>query len=460
MRDLKRKFTAIALLAASLSALHGQFPSQEFEEQWRLKWEDPAFVEAFIGTYEPLTDAEPQFENKKEINLVREMSELFKENPRAAAARLQQDLNEDSSATYLYLLGTLYLTAQENDQAKLYYEKALEKFPNYRRAHKNLSLIYLQDQDYDKALEHIHRSIALGERDGRLYGYLGFIYLSEQDYVAAESAYREAILQQPDENNWKVGLAQCLIGLEKYQDADALFQKLIEQDPSKSDYWLLQVNAYLGMGKPVRAIANLEMLRRMGKLTPASLKLLGDIYMNEKMTQQALEVYSELIERDEKAQYLDAAIRLGRILIELQSYDQALAILDKIESSYSAVDADDKRSILNLKAQVARATGDDELARTTLVAVLEQDPLNGDALLELADIYQSQDKIEEAIDMYERAERVKGFESQALIKHAQLLVREKEFSKAVPLLKESLTLVDDPRVARFLESVEQAARNQ
>ncbi|MEM9227201.1 MAG: tetratricopeptide repeat protein [Verrucomicrobiota bacterium] len=439
--------------------MHGQFPSSEFQRQWEMQWNDPVFVDSFIGSYEPLKDVEPQFEKKDEINLIRDLRELFQANPRAAAARLQQEIDSDPSAPYLYLLATLYLTTQDTDKARLYYDQAIKKFPDYRRAHKNIAFVYLQEQDLDNAKVHIHRAIELGEKDGRLYGLLGYIYLNEENYLASESAYREAVIMQPDDLNWKLGLAQTLLGMTQYEEANALLQTLIEEDPNNKDFWLLQVNTYLGMEEPARAIANLEILRRMGTITDPSLKLLGDIYMNEKMYDQAISTYTVLMEKDSEAKYLDACIRLGTMLSQVQQFDHALTVLNRIETDYQSVSDKDTLAILNLKARIARATGDGELAKETLESIIARDPLNGDALLELAAYHEGQDEIEEALFFYGQAGKIKDFETTALVRHAQLLVRQKNYADAVPLLKRSLTINDDPRIARFLEDVERAANN-
>ncbi|MBC2594840.1 tetratricopeptide repeat protein [Ruficoccus amylovorans] len=459
MRQITKYLAVAAFAATAQQAVFAQFPSAEFEQQWQQKWTDEAFVSAFIDSYEPLKEVEPQFDNKDEIKQVQEMRDLFQSNPQAAADRLKEDLDEDASAPYLFLIGTLYLTAQQNDQAKEFYNRALEKYPNYRRAHKNLALVYLQDQELDKALKHLSRTIELGEKDGRQYGLLGYIYLSMGDPFAAEAAYRQAILAEPDVMDWKLGLVQALLGMEKYDDANALIETLIEKNPGNDTFWLLQVNAYLGSGQPERAIANLEMLRRMGKLKPASLKLLADIYMNQQMREQALERYTELMQADASGQFLPTMLNIGELLVYSQDFDRAIGMLDTIESHYASSTPEDKIKILNLKAKVARATGDSELAQETLTEIIAQDPLNGDALLEMAAIHQEKGKKEEAVFLYERAAKVDGYEFKALVQYAQMMVKEKRYADAVPLLKRALTINDDPRIARFLEDVERAARN-
>ncbi len=458
MNVIKSSFALIITLLIGSAALQAQYPSSEFESQWQLKWSDPTFVDSFIGSYPPLEDSEPKI-TKEEVEVFREVIELIKTSPSAAAQRLESEVNENSSAAMIFVLANLYLQSQDTDKAKQYYQQAIKKYPSYRRAHKNLALVLLQDQELEQAQDHIHEAIELGEKDGRLYGLLGYIYLNRGDYLAAESAYTEAILQQPKVKDWKLGLARSLLGMEKYAESSAIFQSLIEEDPNNAQYWLLQVNTYLGLGQPSRAVANLEILRRMGKAKPTSIKLLGDIYMNMKMYDLAISTYGELIETDSAGQYFEPAMRIGQMLVQLQEYERAQAMLEVIESSYSGIDKEQQLSVKVLQAKVVRTQGKIDEAIATLEEIITMDALNGDALLELASIYQKKDQIEEAVFNYEMAAKIEGYEATALVEHARMLVAQKRYAEAVPLLKESLNYKDDPRIVTFLDKVERAARN-
>lgn len=475
---------ATGLLPAQDEAPAYAYPSPVFEQEWRLQWNDPAFVEAFIGSYEPLAEAEPKIKDKDEIELIQNLRELLTANPSAAAASLEQQISDDNSAVIFYILANLQLQSGELEKAAENYEKAIQKFENYRRAHKNLALVYLQLQETDKAAKHIHKALELGEKDGRMYGLLGFIYLNKENYLAAETAYREAILQQPEVQDWKLGLARSLLGMEQYAEANALFETLIIENPDKPDYWMLQVNTLLGLGQPERAVSNLEILRRMGKAKPPSIKLLGDIYMNMQMQDLAIDAYDELIANDNSGAYMDAALRIGQMLVQLQDYDRALTMLQKVENAYDNIEGDKQLKVLNLKAKIARVQGDRDLAIETLETIIKRDGLNGDALIELASLYLDDvdfSKINEAVDpedadavkendrntmnyllaveKYEMAAKIQGFEYKALVRHAQMLVKKKDYKGAVPLLKQALEYRDDPRIAQFLERVERAARN-
>ena len=149
------------------------------------------------------------------LELLKEVIDLMKVNPKAAALALAQRKPADSSAAIDFVLANLQFQNGENAAAAETYEAAISKFPDFRRAHKNLGLLRVQTNDFAGGIEHLSKAIELGERDGRAFGLLGYCYVNVENYVAAEAAYRNAILQQPDVRDWQLGLARSLVAMEK-----------------------------------------------------------------------------------------------------------------------------------------------------------------------------------------------------------------------------------------------------
>ncbi len=453
----------LALALGSLTAVisYGQDvkpgiePGNVYAEQF---WDNPAFVKRFLGSYGFNSQIEPEVTDD-EVELFRDLVDLIKVDPQAAAMKLQEEMDEDSSAALCFVLANLYFQDGDLENAEKYYAMAVEKFPDYRRAHKNLGLLKMQQQELAAGAEHLSRSIELGDYDGRSYGLLGYCYLDSEDYVAAESAYRAAILQEPEVQDWKLGLAQALLGQEEYPEANTLFQSLIEADPSNADLWLYQVNTALGMDRPREAAVNIEVVRRLGELKPASLKLLGDIYMSLRIYDKAVEVYEELLSQDNKGQYKDAGLRTAKYLTMAGRGEQASSLIGTLEDRYQDLTEEDQVELLLLKAHIARAQGNDEQAKEAFAHIIERDPLNGEALMELASYEQSAGNTAKAMFLYESAAKVDGFEFKSLLSQARIKVSERKFKEAIPLLRTALQYKNDERVAQFLERVEKAAKN-
>jgi Flp pilus assembly protein TadD len=452
-----RSFVPLAgfLLIAGFASL----ASAQFEPwQGSSVLDDPEWRKSFLGSYGFLSEVEPKV-GASEVELLREVIDLMKVNPRAAAAMLQQQAGADSSAALDFVLANLEFQNGELGLAVEHYERALEKFPGFRRAHKNLGLLLVQEGDCGNALAHLSRAVELGDRDGRSYGLLGFCYIDRENYVAAETAYRNAIMHQPETRDWKLGLARSLLAMEHYRDAAALFDELIQSEPEDASSWLLQANAYVGLQQPLAAAVNLEAVRMMGKAQTNSLVLLGDIYMNAGMSELAKSAYLEAIEGDSAGVQFPTARRAAELLVRTGSYAQAEEILDSIDERYGeGLTQEEELEVLTLQAKLARARGREREAAELLESIVERDGTRGDALLELAVYYQDRGDEERALLQIARAEKLEDFEYQALLAHAQLMVSTRDYVKAAELLRSALEIKTEPRVEQFLARVEEASR--
>lgn len=448
---------AAALALALVVGVAGPARAQQKPWEGASVIDDPEWQKRFLGSYGFLSGAEPDI-RPDEVEVLREVIELMKSDRVAAAARLQEEIGDDSSAALDFVLANLYFQNDAQERAMEYYRKAIDKFPDFRRAHKNLGLLLVQRSDFEGALEHLSAAVELGDRDGRNYGLMGYAYINQESYLSAEQAYRNAILQDPKTRDWKIGLARCLLAMERYKEAVALFDDLIAESPDDATYWMLQANAYLGLEQPQAAAVNLEAVRMMGKAQNASLVLLGDIYMTLRVPELAKSAYLEVIRNDEAATQFKTAWRAADLLIRIRSFAEGEEILRSIERRYAGkLTNDQELEVLTLKAKAARGQGREKEAAGILETIVGRDGTRGDALLELAAYHRAQDEIEKAIFLVERAENLEDYEHPALLTHAQIAVSRRDYAKAAELLRRALALKPEPRVERFLAKVEDAA---
>ena len=419
---------------------------------------DPVWQKRFLGSYGFLSGAEPELQ-PGELETLREVIDVMKINPLAASQMLEAQRTDGSSAALDFILANLYFQNGEEASATAAYEKALQKFPDFRRAHKNLGLLRVQQGDFRNASLALAKAIELGDRDGRNFGLLGYTYLNLGHPVAAEQAYRSAILQQPEVRDWQLGLARSLLSIEKHEEAAALFATLIERDPSDTQVWLLQANAFIALERPLDAAVNLEAVRLLGKASTSSLVLLGDIYLNERMAQHAASVYREAIEQDEGSTQFKAASRAVDLLIRTEANAEATALLAALEAQYAdRLTSEQELEVMTLQARNARAQGQARQAAEMLESIVARDGTRGDALLELAAYHRETGDEQRALLFIERAQRLEAFEYRALLVHAQMKAGSRDYERAAALLKEALEIRSEVRVERFLTQVENAIR--
>jgi tetratricopeptide (TPR) repeat protein len=453
MKSITHLLLGLALSVGSLSAqISGPNPAKAM-------WNDPDFIKSFTASYKILAEYEPPISNEEKL-VLRPLMQTIRSNPKTAITALEPQIKPKTSAAFDFILANLYFQEGDLANAEKHYKKATHKYPNFRRAYKNLGLVQVQAGKYQAAIKSISKAMQLGEVDGRSYGLLGYSYLTKELYYPAEVAYRQAILMQPETLDWKLGLARCLVETQRYPDAIALFDTLIKLQPDRSDFWLLQGNAYIGNEAPMAAARNIEVVRRMGKAELSTLTLLGDIYINNDAPSLALDAYLAALDIAQNSES-KPLIRAAEILTRSRNYDEAKVMIKRSRERFTGQlnDAQDLK-LLTLEAKIAHSENDTETAITALNQIIERDALNGEALIEIGNIYAAEGDLAKAINRFEQAEKIEAFERKALIAHAQALVTDSNYQAALPLLRRALYMQPDNNLEDYLKRVERAARDK
>ena len=277
-------------------------------------------------------------------------------------------------------------------------------------------------------------------------------------YDKAKAAYEKAL-----EIRWSVLLAMEIGDFfdyqERFEEAAALCQQLIADTPDRVDLWLLQANAYIGQKEPLKAAEIYELIHHLGKSTPATLNMLGDIYINEELYEMAASSYINAMDKseDNKPQ---RAIRSAKILIARGAFDQTRRLIETIESKYADVLSNEQRKdILKLQARLAVAdgSGQEEEVRV-LEEIVALDPLDGEALILLGQHSGRNEDFEKAVFYFERAAGIEKYEADAKVRHAQLLVQQGKYNDALRLLKSAQKIKPRDNIQEYLQQVERVAK--
>jgi tetratricopeptide (TPR) repeat protein len=424
-------------------------------------WKDPTFQKQFLGTYGTLSEVEPGVTEIEREAMDKVLALMGKPGGTdEARTYLLRSTKPANSAVFDFTLANIYFQQGKLKRAVDWYLKALEKFPSYQRAYKNLGLVYIQQGVFDKAVPVLTRAIELGASDGLTYGYLGYALLMAEQYVSAESAYRMATMLQPNTLDWKMGLARCFFRQGRFDAAAALCEELIRDDPESGDFWLLQANAYLGLEQPMKAAANYEYLDTVGFATVDSLNTLGDIYVNAGLMDQAADAYLRALAREDRGE-VDRFLRDAEVLAARGAYQDADRLAQAVQETYrDALGEVEKKRLLKLEARMATARGDagEDQARL-LQQIVDLDPLDGEALILLAKYHIDAEEHEQGYFLYERAAGLEDFEAEATLRHGQALVRQARYQDALPLLKRAQEISQREDVAKYIEQVERVARS-
>ena len=368
-------------------------------------------------------------------------------------------LGSQASAVFDFTLGNLYFQQEDLTNAARHFEAALVKFPDYRRAQKNLAFVLMRAGKYQEAIHPLVQTVALGGGDGKVFGLLGFAYFNQARYASAEGSYEQAVALEPENTDYKLGLVKCAVATANFDRALAFLNELIEQHPERENLWSLQANVYIQKEQPAKAITSLEILRRLGKAAPASLYLLGDLYMTQETRDLALSAYLEALEKDGGANP-GKALRPAQILVSRGAWDEARKLIAKMRDSIGNLNPADELKLLKLESKVAMATGEGSKAIDTLEQIIQKNPLDGEALLLAGDYYSKNGQPEKAEFRYQTAASMEGFQADAFVKYAQLLVQTQKYAKAAELLHKAQKVKSRDNVQRYLEKVEQLARTE
>ena len=420
-------------------------------------WNDRDFQKSLLGSYGFQPDIEPRFDPEEQKYYQDVIVPLLTKNQKRAIWELEWKAKPAASAQFDFILGNLCFQNDDFTKAAKYFAQATTKFPSFRRAWKNLGMVRVRLGDYEMAIAPLARAIALGDNESRTYAILAFAYMNAGRYTSAESAYRYATISEPDNLEYKLGIVKCQVAQGNYDAAAAMLDELLQRYPEKDTLWSIQANIYLQKNLPGKAAVNFEMLRRLGKATPENLTVLGDIYMTQEYPGLALPVYQEAIQLD-GWKHPAHALRAAEILTSRGAWKEAAHLFAKIrETAAGNLTGADEVKLLKYEAKLALATGKGEEAIKVIEQIIVRNPLDGEALLMAGDYYARNGDPDTAHFRYETASKVSGYEADAYVKEAQLLVKSSKYSQAAELLRKAQKVKSRDNVQRYLEKVEQLA---
>ena len=411
------------------------------------------FKQRFLGSYGINSAIEPKL-SAQDRPLYASIQPHLVNNPKLAIELAKKGMTTNSSPAFDFLVGSLYYTLRDYPKASQYLLGGLKKFPDFRRAHRNLALVYVQESRYLDAIPHLLRVVELGGGDGQAYSLLGYAYLMQEKYQSALSAYQMARIFLPDSHDVRKGEAKCLMETQTYGQAIALFDELLLESPSVQSLWLFQAKVYLSQERLSDAIANLEIAHSVAQPTVDSLSLLGDLYLQHEVLALSLKNYRQALHM-EPMMHPERALKPLRELIKKRHYELAADYLLCLEQLLkSELTPTHLRTKQVLQAQLLIEKGQIDDGLLLLDSVLASNPLDGDALLLRARLELDRSNYETANFYFERAGFIAKFQVDSLIGMAQTAVAQGHYKKAIEHLKKSQLLQQRADVSNYIKSIQ------
>jgi tetratricopeptide (TPR) repeat protein len=203
---------------------------------------------------------------------------------------------------------------------------------------------------------------------------------------------------------------------------------------------------------------------------PKDYSTLADIYLSESIYPLAGQAYISSLTAKNAPVTPEVPLRSAEMLAQRAAYPQAQQLLDAIEKHFTSMPQGDHLKALKIRSRIATALEATDQAVTILKEVIKTDPLDGEALLLLANHYQSEGSPEDLVQSVfylERAIKVPSVEAEAGVRLAQALVvksstdldkakKIESLQRAVDLLKRSQDLKKRESVGKYLADLEKA----
>ena len=414
-------------------------------------WDNPDFVDRFMGSYGVDTDKSPSL-SRDEADVFRRVADVGYKTS-SAIEILRNAIDSDSSAAMDFALANFLLQSGDVTNAIESFTTAIKKFPNFGRAYKNIGLAYIQNRDYKNALPNLTKSLEILGGDGGLFGLIGYCHLNNENYGPALDAYKLALVFEPNSRDWRLGQLKALQNLGKYSEVENIIYNYIEEEPNEPEFWLQQANAFIAQKEYLDAAANFEVVKMLGGADSDMYTLLGDIYVNLDAPILALEPYTRALSTGEVEP--EDALKLAKILSRRLPANELGIFLTKISETYDdTLSQESSLTLLTLKAANALSMNDKERAMKLLSEVVSKDPLNGSALLTLGSYYIQENELEKALDYYDRASKVEAVKVDALLGATRILVKRGKYLLAINRLKEAQSIKEQYFVAEYISTLE------
>jgi tetratricopeptide (TPR) repeat protein len=194
------------------------------------------------------------------------------------ASRLAEARPVDPEAYDAYLKGSYHwkeLTPEDLDTAQRYFERALEKDPEYAPAYEGLAWVWLARQQFGfvppheagpKAKAAALKAIELDEGSAAAHEALAVArYAIDWDWAASEAEFRRALELDPDRANTHAYFSHLLCFMGRAEEALVHAERALELDPFSSLFRGLYSNVFLALRRYDDVI---EQCRNVLELSP------------------------------------------------------------------------------------------------------------------------------------------------------------------------------------------------
>lgn len=316
---------------------------------------------------------------------------------------------DPQNAGVLYNLGNVFKQMGKSVEAIEAYESSLKTNPRNAFTYNNLGTIYENQGDLEKAQDTYQRGLEVDPNNPTLRYNLGLVYQRRNELRLARQSFEAALRGRP---GWKAGLNNLGVTLHKmgqHEEALSLFQEMVKDDPEN----------------------------------PEALNNMGVLYQELGKTEEAEAHFSQALKVNPR--YGKAVLNLDALYSKDGDSDRSLDLL----SRYSLLEPDN----LSVRLQLAKLRlfqNSPEKAEEDLLAVLNKQPSNVEALRTLGNLYLKTSRPYLAHKVADRIHKIDPNSVDLHMDMALYALQEGETGTAVEQIKVFLQARPEDQSARLL----------
>ena len=397
-----------------------------------------------------LHEREPEL-TPEEFAIYEKVSVMMRTNPLLATRMLESLVGNkgQTSPAFEFVLGNIYYDSGDTALSEKYYKSAIDHYPEFLRAWKNLGILYYASNRFDDAEKCFAKSVSLGDRDPDTLGLLGYCREMLGDDIAAQMDYMQAMSLDRENQSWREGLLRVLISGRQYAMAEPLLRDLIRKNPKDANLWLQYAHILASTDRKIEAMAVLESAQAATTLTPDELSVLGDLYAEQGLAAEAVATYRKVM-AGSQSRGEEKLIQFAKVLTSSGNYAEAEKTLAAVHGELTPAG---RVALLQTRAELFMAKKQWPEARHEIETLLGYSPLDGHALLTLGRINLEEEDLARAFLAFDAACKIPDVAYQANIELANVELKNHHYEKAAACLESALRLKRSDAVEDYLSRV-------
>lgn len=289
-------------------------------------------------------------------------------------------------------LGEIYLRQDRLTEAEKEFQKAIELHDEFALAYANLAEVLLRLKNLSRAAEYAEKALAIDPEMTAALNMKGNILRQKGQLEEASKYYKKALARNPKNEKTLYNLGVVASDLKRPEEAREYFLKAIEADPVLPEAHAGLGLSYLQEGKWDEAIRNFKRAVELGYRSPV-------LHVNLSYAYLALKKWTEA-----EAEARLAIDRQPGLALAYNNLGIALAQQNRLEEAREALERSlelnplDRDAVLNLAAVEFSLGHEDRALELFLKAVVlnPQHPANGPVYNNLAVIYYRRGQYEQS----------------------------------------------------------------